>query len=620
MNPSDVHARRVAVNETTTQTAARIPPQLLIALATLGLILTLDVVPGVFIPDDNNYLINVLMLREGRVTVANTEGLRPSRELLFFDPAPWSRAVEKTPVASTAPPLYAPMALLFSFGGWRGLVALNTLAFLVATLVVFRYAGRHATSSSTPWLAAAAFALGGYVIEYAEGLWPHALSIALCASGIVAGGRLIESGRMTHAAAAGFLLALASGVRYQNAVLLPAVGFGMWLFASHWRRALVVFALAAAVPLTASSVINHARLDTWNPISKGKGYMRVPLIADSQSRVSDPAVMFWAQVVDYSARPRLLGRHTEWDRYDQATGAHLMMGFVLKKAMVQSAPWTALALLMMAVAWFPHGRMLVERQRQMRFLSLSVVAVLATFAFAGVQRYDGLAFNQRYFLELLPLLAVAFAWAVDSISLSRRAILLGSALGVGLVLLILRNTPIVGGPEVPLWTVRQVALLKVPLVLAAVLLVLASLAVLKTERRRALPLAVAVGLCLGWGLGLHILDDLQASHALRRFKLARTAELERVLPDHSALVAYFANRDPAVPLLFHRDIVILDAVGDEGEDAPALIRELLAQGRRVFLLKSGFSPELLDRVMRGFEGSAVTTTSLEIVELREHRR
>jgi len=156
--------------------------------------------------------------------------------------------------------------------------------------------------------------------------------------------------------------------------------------------------------------------------------------------------------------------------------------------------------------------------------------------------------------------------------------------------------------------------------LAAVLLVLASLAVLKTERRRALPLAVAVGLCLGWGLGLHILDDLQASHALRRFKQARTAELERVLPDHSALVAYFANRDPAVPLLFHRDIVILDAVGDEGEDAPALIRELLAQGRRVFLLKSGFSPELLERVMRGFEGSAVTTTSLEIVELREHRR
>ena len=70
-----------------------------------------------------------------------------------------------------------------------------------------------------------------------------------------------------------------------------------------------------------------------------------------------------------------------------------------------------------------------------------------------------------------------------------------------------------------------------------------------------------------------------------------------MLPERSAFVAYFANRDPAVPLLFHRDIVIRDAVGDEGEDAPVIIRELLAQGRRVFLLKSGFSPELLDRVM-----------------------
>ena len=293
-----------------------------------------------------------------------------------------------------------------------------------------------------------------------------------------------------------------------------------------------------------------------------------------------------------------------------------MMGFVPKKGDGPVAPWTALALLMMAMAWFPHGRMLVERQRQLRFLSLSVVAVLTTFAFAGVQRYDGLAFNQRYFLELLPLLAVAFAWAVDSISLSRRAILLGSALGVGLVLLILRSTPIVGGPEVPLWTVRQVALLKVPLVLAVLLLMSASLAVLKTERRRARPLAVAVGLCLGWGLGLHILDDLQASHALRRFKLARTAELERVLPERSAFVAYFADRDPAVPLLFDRDIVILDPVGDEGEDAPALIRELLAQGRRVFLLKSGVPPVTLDRVTRGLEVSAIVSTSLELVELR----
>ena len=382
--------------------ALRFPPQLLIALATLGLLVTLDVVPGVFTPDDNNYLINVLMLRQGRVTVGSTEALKASRELLFFDPAPWTRAVEKTPVASTAPPLYAPLALPFSLGRWRGLVALNTLSFLVATLLVFVYAQRYATVQSTAWLAAGAFALGGFVVEYAEGLWPHVLSIAICSGGIFAAGRFIDGGRITFAASSGFLLALAAGVRYQNAVLLPAVAAGIWLLAQHSRRALGVFVLAAALPLAASSAINHARLDSWNPISKGKGYMRVPLVQDSGSRFTDPLIMFWAQVVDYSSRPRLLGRYTEWDRYEPVTGAHLMMGFTVKKALVQSAPWTVIGLVVMAVAWLPSTRISSERQRQLRFLSLPTGAILATFASAGVHRYDGLAFNQRYFLELLP--------------------------------------------------------------------------------------------------------------------------------------------------------------------------------------------------------------------------
>ncbi len=68
--------------------------------------LFVTVVPGVFIIDENNYLVNVIAVRQGHVTVANTAGLSPSRELAFFDPAPRSRAVNSTPVASTAPPLY----------------------------------------------------------------------------------------------------------------------------------------------------------------------------------------------------------------------------------------------------------------------------------------------------------------------------------------------------------------------------------------------------------------------------------------------------------------------------------------------------------------------------------
>src|SRR5262245_53031657 len=107
---------------------------LLVALIVLGAALSSTVVPGIFTVDENNYLVNVLALQRGRVTLANTDGLSPSRELLFFDPTNRSRVVTSTPVGSTAPPLYAFLALPFSFFGWRGLTALNTVSYLATTL------------------------------------------------------------------------------------------------------------------------------------------------------------------------------------------------------------------------------------------------------------------------------------------------------------------------------------------------------------------------------------------------------------------------------------------------------------------------------------------------------
>jgi len=93
------------------------------------------------------------------------------------------------------------------------------------------------------------------------------------------------------------------------------------------------------------------------------------------------------------------------------------------------------------------------------------------------------------------------------------------------------------------------------------------------------------------------------------------AALAPVLPDGSALVGYTANKDAAFPLLFDRDIVILDARGDEGADAPALIRELLARNRRVFVLQSGFKPEVLTAVLAGWQAVRVAQPGVDLVEL-----
>ena len=151
----------------------------LLALAFAGTLLSLSVVPGLFTIDESNYLTTTLALRAGRLTVPGTDDLSPSQELIFFDPALKTRAVQSTPVASTAPPLYAFMSLPLSYLGWRGLVGLNTLAFMLATAVVFFYARDFSKQPRTAWIAAGAFALGGYVIEYAQGVWPHMLASGL---------------------------------------------------------------------------------------------------------------------------------------------------------------------------------------------------------------------------------------------------------------------------------------------------------------------------------------------------------------------------------------------------------------------------------------------------------
>jgi hypothetical protein len=586
--------------------------KLLAALFVLGIVLTATVVPGVFTTDDNNYLATVLALRQGHVTIANTAGLTPSRELLAFDPGPWARAVSTTPVAPSAPPLYALLALPFSVFGWRGLVALNTLAFLIAIAVAYVYAGRYGDSASTPWIAAAALGLGGFAIEYAQGVWPHALSLALVTAGIFAAGVSIDDDRPDFAAIAGFLLALATGVRYQNAVILAAVAAGLALLGGRRAALVAAYGFAAAVPLAISGAINHARLGSWNPISKGPGYLDVPLLGDAAGEVFAPFTMLWARLVDFTARPPLAG--FSWVTYDQATGAHLMMGSTPQKAILQSAPWAILGLILFVLAWAPRFAMPERRRLQLRLHSLVAAALLATFALAEVHRHEGLSFNQRYLLELLPLVAVATAWALDALEPAIRPLVGGSIWGVLIVLAILSATPAGGSGTDPLFVARQLALLKTPLLLSASIGVLWFFATF--EGRFGAQLASAAGMCLAWGLTLHLADDVAASHRLRERKLEETRALDGVLPDDSALVAYTGYKDAAFPLLFDRDIVILDARADEGRDAPRLVGELLDRGRRVFVLESGFPGVVLSRVVEGWDAEPVRRPGTRLVELR----
>ena len=228
-----------------------------------------------------------------------------------------------------------------------------------------------------------AFAFGGYALEYALGLWPQALSFALCTAGIVAAGpssTRTEAVRIPSAAAAGFSAATAAGVRYQNAVVLAAVGG-----AAH-RLADAVATLAACGgvcrgggrPAAASAAINYARFGSWNPISKGPGYLSVQHFGRRRRALIDPFVMFWGQVVDYSCG-RLTDRPPDAGSVRSMTGAIPIHGAIAKKgsAAVRAVGDPGIPVFVGRVV--PAARMPEARRQQLRLLSIVAAAIIGTF-------------------------------------------------------------------------------------------------------------------------------------------------------------------------------------------------------------------------------------------------
>ena len=582
-----------------------IPRSLLLGLAALGVVLTATVVPGVFTVDEDYYLATLVALRHGRLTVPGTEGLTPSSELLYFDPMGHARAVTATPVASTAPPLYAPLALPFSPLGWRGLVALNTLSFLVAAALVFAVARRYSTGAATPWLAVAAFALGGYSLEYAQGVWPHMLAVLLCLGSFTLAARVRDGASLALAFAAGMCAGVAAGLRYQNIVFAGAVGLGVAIWAPRRLRTGGAYAGGVAAPLAASSLLNHARLGFWSPLSKGPGYLSVRGVRSAGGFLLDALRMGWARVVDFSTRPPITsGEHTVYFSRNADSGAYFIDG-AMKKAWLQSAPWIALALLVCLLAW--AGRAGAEgcQRRELKAISLVLLSVLGLFAAAGVQRTDGLCYNQRYFLELVPLVAVAFAWSLDRLPVGRTRLLVGSLVGCLVAVTALRaGDPLAAG--------QDRLLLDLPLLLAA----LAVLGWLLAHRRGGTRiLDLAVGACLAWALLVHVGDDLPASRQRRRSHATQLALYRQTIPDRSALFTWWGAKDATGPLQLDRDVVVLDARNDDGRDFPVLADELLAAGRRVFVLADGFPHRLLTAKLAGRPVREVTHAPAVILEV-----
>lgn len=578
------------------------------AFAAMAALLVVTAIDGTFTVDDSNYLVTAIGLRKGTVTLPGTAGLPPSPELLFFDPAAWTRVVRATPVASTAPPLWAPVALPALPFGVRGLIALNAIAFAATAYLIFLLTARHARSRSGPFLASAVFVLGSFGVEYAQGIWPHMIAVFLCTLGIYLSTRALEEGRPGLAACAGLAIGWAAGVRYQNAVFAAAVLAGLAALATGRLRARLAaaFAAGAALPLSLCSVINHARLGSWNPISKGPTYLYSSGSGRTAGQLVSEAVRsLYTTVVDFSAHPPFTGDAAPLFPADRETGAFLVLG-ALKKALLQSCPWALLAIVVLALAW-RRGRS-SPKDRALRLLALPWAAVVGMFALYGFRIHDGWCFNQRYYLELLPLAAMAIAWEAEALVDRIPDVAIGGLIGAAIAAVPFS----LGG------STKLLILLYAPLGLAVVLVVCFVIG-RSPEATSAVRRTVGwmLGVTLAWSLIVHVADDVKASRAQRAAheRVYRAIDL-RLPKQSSALLCFWGDCDPLGPLLLGRDLVIAKGAVDRAADVPRLVDAFLGAGRRTFVFADGWPPPVLGPILADRKVKLVSEAPLILEVMR----
>jgi 4-amino-4-deoxy-L-arabinose transferase-like glycosyltransferase len=549
------------------------------------ILLLATAIPAPFTVDDCNYLSSVASLRHGTLFLPGTAGLPASRALYAFEPTAKWLAHPVTPVPPEAPPLYALLAYPFSYLGGSGLVLLNVLA-CIATLVVLFLVARGLTGQERAgWFAAAVWLLGASTLEYAQGLWPHLLTAALTTAGLAASALAASRGRALPALAAGFLLALAAGIRYQNAVLLGC-GLGIVLVWGRTRlRSAGSLALGALPLVLLSALLNHARTGSWHPWSKSMVYYaKVGAgVAGGQARRAhhDFFLSLWTRIVDYSAQPAY-GDLAEQVVRKLPGGDMVTLYGVLKKSWLQASPWVLLGLVAILVAWSRRDCLGALAQRHLRMAVLPVAAIFFVFGMAGAARHDGLCFNQRYFLELAPLLALALAVVLTRLAAGWPWLAAGGLGGAAAAALVL-----FGIAEPTHYRLQSI----LPLVLAGVAagLWLASL----LRRRLAGMAGAAVAACLAWSLVVHVSTDVPAARLARYYNTGRLAFVEDLVAERpAALLGASGTLDAFCPLLLDHDLVGLATNSAPATEISGLLDVLLLR-RRVFLWLELFPKETL---------------------------
>jgi 4-amino-4-deoxy-L-arabinose transferase-like glycosyltransferase len=603
------------------------------------------VVPGYLSIDEATYhLMAKYQSETGGFEVWNGYRELPSPELISA-----SITAHDGRLAGRPPALYPALAVPFyRLAGYRGLFALNAVAFAGAAALVFVLARRLFGDLDLALDSVLVLVVASFAWEYSQAAWTHATALLFTLGGFTLAVQALLEKRPRRgaalAAAAGLVAGLAVGIRLDGIFLLAAVLL-LFLFRSPWLPGRALAAAAGAAPaLAALAAINRQRFGIFSPLSMGTnvglgelarylppvalgaaalvalwGLTRRPVGGRLRRRRAGALVAAGLVLLALAvpASRRLLAREAvgaytlgvdlralDLERREPAmlrsdNRAVLYIGGV-KKALVQSCPYLVLLLLpalhlgRRQPAGDPAGA-----DPQAGRLAILFLVPLAYFGFyAQFSWHGGLSLNLRYLTAILPYTSILTAWALRRPAARPdqwRGVALAAGAAAALFLGVRASLDGIAGDELLVQTM--------PLALAGALLVALLLALRRGQldgdraaggtgsSRAVAGLAAAA---LAWAALTAFAYDLPLARQTRRFNLdtGRRA-MEIVAPDS----LFFADFVDPFFLLIERGRVRIARPGlDRYRDMPRLAAHHLAAGRSVY---GAFPPRVWELLADG---------------------
>jgi 4-amino-4-deoxy-L-arabinose transferase-like glycosyltransferase len=354
----------------------------------------------------------------------------------FLVPGPHGLASQYPPGAAV---LGAPLQRLF---GLQGLILLNALA-AMATLFVTRAVARSAFGREDVALSAVLLlVLASFWVEYAFGIWPHSLGTLMVLIAFWAGLRGLAAdpaAALRWAVLAGSVAGAGLLIRADTVLIVPALAAAAILFAPRpWS--MIGAGLAGLAPFVAlASWVNHYKFDRWNPLTYGldkpggssfRGMCRsscwsraffcalpwhaacagnraaargscwpvlpppLPCWCRRSGRFSSPMARAFSVLSSTPSRFRISNRPNGT--------ASCISGNCRRRRWVRTCPGIGCLL---GAVFLP----LTARERRVLILC-ALAAFVWTLPFILRSWHGNYGANMRYFLPLLPLLAVVGAW------------------------------------------------------------------------------------------------------------------------------------------------------------------------------------------------------------------